>query len=112
MMPGLNPKMMKQAMKQLGIKEHVIEAHEVVIRCPDKEIVIANPSVSKINMMGQDTWQIVGQAQEHPLSSQPEITEDDLSMVMAQAHVDRETAHRAIEDAHGDLAQALIDLEK
>lgn len=104
--------MMKQAMKQLGIKEHVIEAHEVVIKCPDKEIVISNPSVSKINLMGQDTWQIVGEAHEHALSSAPDITEEDIDTVMSQAHVDRDTAVKAILEAHGDLAQALIDLDK
>ena len=53
MIPGINPKQMEKAMKQLGMKQEAIEAEEVVIRCNDKEIVIRNPDVSKINMMGK-----------------------------------------------------------
>lgn len=112
MLPGLDPKMMKHAMKQLGIKQQVVEAYEVIIKCPDKEIVITDPSVSKINMAGQETWQIIGEAHEQAASTSAEITEDDISTVMHQAHVDRDTAQKAIEAAHGDLAQALIDLDK
>ena len=39
----MNPKMLKQAMKKMGMKQEDIDASEVIIKCSDKEIVIRNP---------------------------------------------------------------------
>jgi len=111
MIPGMNPRAMKQAMKRLGIQQQEIEANEVVIKCADKEIVIANPQVSKVNMMGQETFQVVGQPQERALSAEPEISEEDVKTVMEQAGVDEDQARKSIEGAKGDLAQAIITLK-
>ena len=55
MIPGMNPRDMQRAMKRLGIKQEEIDAREVIIRTSDKEIIIQNPQVSKVNMMGQET---------------------------------------------------------
>lgn len=106
----MNPRMMKQAMKKMGIKQEEIDANEVIIKCPDKEIVITNPSVSKVNMMGQETYQITGEEEER--TRQVEINEDDVKTVMEQADVDEKTARKAIEEYQGDLAQAILFLKK
>lgn len=111
-MGGMNPKMMKQAMKRMGMKQEDIEASEVIIKCPDKELVIQNPSVAKINMMGQDSWQITGEAVERPLETKPEINEDDIKTVMDQTNVDEKTAKEAIEKHEGDLAAAILELSE
>ncbi len=110
MFPGINPRKMQQVMKQMGIQQLEIPALEVIIKTEDKEIVISNPSVSKVNMMGQESFQITGEVQERALSSKAEISEDDISTVMQQADVDRETALKAIQKAQGDLAEAIIQL--
>ena len=91
------------------------DATEVIIRTAEKEIVIANPSVSKVNMMGQQTYQVVGEEQERPLQeedSAPDISEDDVRTVMAQAGCDSDTAKKAIEEHEGDLAEAILSLSK
>ena len=62
MFPGMNPKMMKQAMKKMGMKQEELNAKQVIIVLEDKELVFENPGVSKVNMMGQDTYQITGEA--------------------------------------------------
>ena len=111
MIPGLNPRKMQQMMKQLGIQQVDIPATEVIIRTEDKEIIISNPSVAKVNMMGQETFQISGVIREEKISSAPEISEDDIRTVMEQAGVDKKTAKKALEDANGDLAEAIIDLK-
>ena len=61
MFPGMNPRKMQQMMKQLGIKQEEIPATEVIIRLEDRELIIAKPSVSKVDMMGQETFQITGE---------------------------------------------------
>ncbi len=111
MIPGMNPKMMKQAMKRMGIKQQEIDATEVIIRTADKELMIRNPQVSKIDMMGQATYQVVGEAEEREISSEPEINEEDIKTVMEQTDADREKATKAIEENNGDLAAAILSLK-
>ncbi|MBI2112287.1 nascent polypeptide-associated complex protein [Candidatus Woesearchaeota archaeon] len=110
MFPGMNQRKVQQMMKQMGIQQVDIPATEVIIRTEDKEIIISNPSVAKVNMMGQETFQISGQVEERDLSTSPEISEEDIKTVMDQAHVSEEKARQAIEEANGDLAEAIINL--
>jgi nascent polypeptide-associated complex subunit alpha len=112
MMPGMNPRMMKQAMKRMGIQQQDIEATEVIIKCPDKEIVITNPSVAKVNMMGQETWQISGESEERELDVKAEINEEDIKTVAEQTGVSSDEAREAIEKNNGDLAAAIMELKK
>jgi len=111
MMPGMDPRAMKQAMKRMGIKQEDIDALQVIIRCEDKEIIIDQPQVAKINMMGQESFQIGGTISEHALETKAEINEDDIKTVMEQCNVSEDDARKAIEDAEGDLAQAILNLK-
>ena len=112
MIPGMNPRKMQQMMKKMGIAQTEIDAKEVIIKCADKEIIIENPQVSKVNMMGQETFQVVGNIVERELSTEPEINEDDIKTVMEQAGCDEETAKKAIDDNGGDLAAAIMSLKE
>ena len=107
----MNSRQMTQAMRKMGIQQVEIEATEVIIKCPDKQIIINNPQVSKVNMMGQETFQIVGQPEEQPLSSEPDINEDDIQTVMDQTGTSKEKAKDSIEKNEGDLAKAILDLK-
>ncbi|MBW2969614.1 nascent polypeptide-associated complex protein [Candidatus Woesearchaeota archaeon] len=107
----LNPRDLQKAMQRFGIQQQEVDAQEVIIRCSDKDIVIEKPQVAKVNMMGQDTWQISGNAVEKPRSSEPEIKEEDIQTVMQQANVSKEKALEAIKSANGDLAQAILNLQ-
>jgi len=112
MFPGMNPRDMRQAMKRLGIQQQEIAAKEVIIRLEDKEIVISNPNVTKVNMMGQDTYQVVGEESERSLGSEPDISDEDIETVAEQAGVSKEGALKAIQDSKGDLAEAILKLKK
>ncbi len=111
MMPGMNPRMMKQAMKRMGISQQEVEANEVIIRSSDREIVITNPQVSKVNMMGQETYQVVGEIHERELTKEVEITEEDINTVVEQTGVKKEKAEKAIKEHDGDLAAAILSLK-
>jgi nascent polypeptide-associated complex subunit alpha len=112
MIPGMNPRQMRMAMKKLGIQQEEIDAKEVIIRLEHKEIVISNPNVTKVNMMGQDTYQVVGEESERSISSDPEISEDDIATVAEQAGVSKEQALKALQEAKGDLAEAILKLKE
>jgi nascent polypeptide-associated complex subunit alpha len=108
----LNPRDLQKAMQKMGIKQEEIPAQQVVIKCPDKDIIIEEPKVAKVNMMGQETFQITGTIIEQAKSTEPEIKEEDIQTVMSQANATKEQALEAIKKAKGDLAQAILELQK
>ena len=108
-MPGMNPRKMQQMMKKMGIAQVEIDATEVIIRCPDKEIIIQNPQVSKVNAMGQETFQIVGEQVERALSTEAEINEDDIKTVMEKTNCSEEQARESLEKTQ-DLAESILEL--
>lgn len=109
MFPGLNPRDVEKVMKKMGIKQESIDANEVIIKCADKDLVIKQPQVSKVNMMGQDTLQIIGKIEEVKPQT---FSEDDVKVLMEQAKVTADKARDALEKTNGDLAQALLMLKK
>lgn len=65
MMPGINPAQMKAMMKQMGIKQEEIDASRVVIeKSEGGKIIIDNPNVVKVNMSGNESFQITGDVSE------------------------------------------------
>lgn len=112
MIPGMNQRKMAQAMKKMGISQQEVVATEVIIRTADKELVFTEPQVSKVNMMGQNTYQVVGEPEERAISSEPEINQDDIKTVMEQTNVSEEEAIEAIKNNDYDLAQAIMVLKK
>lgn len=110
MIPGMNPRAMEQAMKKMGIKQEDIPASEVIIKSEGKDIVITNPKVVKVNMMGNDSFQITGTIEEK--TAEIEISEADVKTVAEQANVSEDQAKQAIQDASGDLAEAIMALKK
>ena len=106
MFPGMKQSDLKKAMKQMGMKQEDIEADEVIIKTRDKDIVISNPSVVKIEMMGQESFQISGEVKE-----KSSISEEDIETVMEKAGVSKEKASKALEKAGGDLAEAILSLK-
>ena len=111
MIPNMNPRMMKQAMKRLGIQQQEIDATEVIIRTDDREIIISDPQVSKINMGGQETFQITGDISEKDIDSTPDISEDDVKTVVDQTGADEEKVRQVLAETKGDLAEAIMQLK-
>tara|TARA_Y100000310_G_scaffold97479_1_gene95115 strand:- start:4424 stop:4756 length:333 start_codon:yes stop_codon:yes gene_type:complete len=110
MIPGMNPKDLAKAMKKMGIKQEEIPAEEVIIKCPDKDIIVKNPSVVRVNAMGQDSLQITGEIIEEEPGVQ--ISEEDVKTVAEQAKVSEAKARKALEEHGGDLAKAILTLQK
>jgi len=108
MLPGINPRQLNQMMKKMGMHQEEIDAVEVIIRTTEGDIIIKDPQVSKVNMMGQVTYQVTGE------EGKPEIqiAEDDIETVMSQAGVSRDFAIAALEDSKGDIADAILRLHK
>ncbi len=104
--------MMKQAMKKMGVQQTEIEAEEVIIKTKDKELVITEPQVSKVNMMGQETFQVMGSVHERERSGGSEISSEDISTVAEQTGASEEDAEKALKETKGDIAEAIIKLKE
>ncbi|MFH1174034.1 MAG: nascent polypeptide-associated complex protein [archaeon] len=102
---------MQQAMKRMGIKQDDIPAKKVIILLEDSQIIINHPNVVKVNMAGQESYQITGNETLLPLDTTPDINEEDLKTVMDATNCSREQAMTAILTTKGDLAQAILNLK-
>lgn len=109
MIPGVNPRQMKAMMRQMGMSQDDLDAQEVIIKTNGKVLRFSNPSIQKITMQGQTTFQLSGDyVEEETLTI--EISQDDIDTVSEQAGVSKEDARKALEEAQGDLAQAIVNL--
>ncbi|MFA7707780.1 MAG: nascent polypeptide-associated complex protein [Candidatus Pacearchaeota archaeon] len=109
MFPGLDPKKMQAVMKQMGIKQQEIDATRVIIETSDKNIIINNPSVIKINMQGQENFQISGDVSEEEIS-QKDTSEEDIQTIIEKTGCSENEAKQALEEAEGDLTEAILNL--
>jgi len=103
---GMNPKKMQGMMKQLGINQEDIDATKVTIETTSGSIEINNPSVQKITMQGQESFQITGEISE---SSTPSITAEDIKMVMGKTGKSEAESKTALEKTN-DIADAIMEL--
>jgi len=110
MIPGVNPRQLKQMMKQMGMSQDDLDVEEVIIKTKDKILRFTNPGVQKVVMQGQTTFQLSGDYVEEDNFFQAEILEEDIETVSEQAGVSKDEARKALENANGDLAQAIVDL--
>ena len=116
-MKGINPRQMKQAMKKMGITNKSIDnVIEVVIRTPEKDIVISNADVNVMTMQGVDTYQITGIATERAPGAvsdavaAPAVPEEDIELVMSQTGCDRAKAIEALGAVDGQPAEAILKI--
>lgn len=105
---GLNPKKMQAVMKQMGISQNEIPASKVTIEKTDgSNIVINNPSVTKMTIQGQDMFQVQGEAQEE--TPEVGVSEEDVKIVMGKTGKSEQEAKEALEKT-GDLTEAIMQL--
>ncbi|WP_224269350.1 nascent polypeptide-associated complex protein [Haloprofundus salinisoli] len=125
---GMNPRKMKQMMKQMGIDVSELDAEEVVIRTADEELVFSDAQVTQMDAQGQKTYQIVGEPESRALGAGDagtdetvdveasdaggdEIPDSDVEIVATRAGASKEEAREALEAENGDLAAAISRLE-
>jgi nascent polypeptide-associated complex subunit alpha len=110
MFPGVDPRQMQGMLKKMGISQEDIDASRVIIEKTDgKKIIIYNPSIQKIKMQGQETFQIAGDVSEK--SEEMEISETDIQTVIEKTGCSEKKARETLERT-GDLAEAILELSE
>lgn len=119
MFPGIDPKKMQGMMKQMGINQEDIDASRVIIEKDDGgKIIIDDPSVVKINMQGQENFQVSGEVSEvaggdieaSDVEEVVDNTEEDIKTLMEKCNCLEDEARMALEKANGDLTEAMLEL--
>ncbi len=101
----------RRMLERMGVSMEQIEAvEEVIIRMPDKDLVIKHASVSEMKMKGTRMFQVVGDDIEERMREKPKYTREDVLLVAQQASVSEAKAEQALKDTDGDLAQAVLRL--
>ncbi len=107
----------KRMMQKMGMKLDEIEGvTEVLIRTSTREIVIEEPVVTSVVVQGQRMYQVTGGVSHERTPSTelppPEIPEEDIKLVAEQTGKTPEEARAALKESGGDLALAIVKLQK
>ncbi len=118
MMRKFRPRDLERMLRSMGVKVQSLDATEVVIRLRDgTSLKISDPQVSVTKIGGEEVYQIMGHAEEiAEVESEGvqayEPSEDDIALVASQAGVSHEDARKALIEAQGDLAEAILRLKE
>ena len=92
-------------MKQMGMVQENVPASKVIIEKTDgSKTIINNPSITKIKMQGQETFQISGE-----INEEIENLEDDVKTIIEKTNCTEQQAEEALKQT-GDLAEAILKL--
>ncbi|USZ69041.1 nascent polypeptide-associated complex protein [Halorussus salilacus] len=122
---GLDPRKMKQMMKQMGIDVDELDAEEVIIRKSDgEELVFDDPDITVMDARGQETYQVVGEPETRDSTAGAvesgdaeggdagaDIPDSDVEIVAGRTGASEDEAREALEATDGDLAAAVERLE-
>ena len=102
-------------MQKMGMKvDEVPAVSAVIIKTAGREIVIEEPNVTLVTVQGQAMYQIAGgrvseSSTETPIQTAP--LESDVQLVAQQTGRSLEEARKALAEAGGDLAKAILTLK-
>jgi len=102
-------------MQKMGMKvDEVPAVSAVIIKTAGREIVIEEPNVTLVTVQGQAMYQIAGgrvseSSIETPIQTAP--LESDVQLVAQQTGRSLEEARKALAEAGGDLAKAILTLK-
>ena len=110
MFSGIDPKKIAGMMSKMGIKQENIPAKRVIIEQEDRNIIIENPEIVKINMQGNESFQISGEIREEELVNEEARLKEDIKTVMEKTGKTRLEAEVALKTSNGDLVEAILSL--
>ena len=108
MMGKMSAHQMEKMMRTMGIKSETLDVKEVLFRLVDREFIVRNPVVQKVNIPGQgESFQVVGVPEDVVKDTGP--SEEDIQLVMEKTDCTKEEAEKAL-SLNGDIAEAIISL--
>ena len=96
---------MQPNLKKLLKHMEQIEAKEVRIVGENEDVIIENPRVFRVNMMGQEVFQITGNPK-----VEEKVKEEDVKLVMEKTGKSKEEVIKKLKENKGDIAKTILDL--
>jgi len=109
MIPGMNPAKIQGMMKKMGISQVPLNVNRVIFEMGDENLVIDEPSVIKVSMQGQETYQVSGEAR---IESEEKFSKEDVAMVVEKTGKPEEEVKNFLDKNDGDIALAIVELKK
>ncbi len=108
MMRGGNREM-RRMLDRMGLEmKELPNVQEVIIKTDTKEIIIAKPAVTEMKAKDNSIFQVIAESYEERELEVPVFSEEDITLVAQQANVSKEEAIKALTEAKGDLARAIL----
>ena len=95
-------------MKKMGISQIQLPVNRVVFEMADGNLVINEPSVLKVKMQGQETYQVSGEAIEESAES---FSDEDVVLVVEKTGKSEDEVRVALGKSDGDIAEAIVGLK-
>ena len=114
MMPR-NPRQARRLMEKMGMRvEEMSDVNQVIIKTTTRKIVINGPEVTLTRIQGQDIYQVMGGkvSEVNTTTEDLDVSEEDILLVAQQTSASLEVARKALEEANGNLAQAIILVQR
>ena len=107
-------------MQRMGMNmDSVPDVQQVIIKTSGKDIVIDEPEVAILEVQGQKMYQVIGGQVSEQAPSQRQAaklaaaySEEDVRLVADQTGKSLEKAKEALEECQGDLAKAILMLQR
>ena len=100
---------MRRMLDRMGLEmKEVANVQEVVIKTDTKEIIISKPAVTEMKAKDNSIFQVIAESYEERELEVPVFSQEDIALVAQQANVSPEQATKALIEAKGDLARAIL----
>ena len=104
----MNAAKMHGMMKKMGISQTPLNVKRVIFEIEDGNLIIDEPSVIRVMMQGQETYQVSGEAREEESNG---FSEEDVEMVVNKTGKSKEEVWKALEISDGDIVEAIMKLK-
>lgn len=97
---------MSKMMKQMGMDMDELDAEKVEVHLSNgKKLVFSKPELSKIDVQGQELFQLQGSYTE-----KEDVSDEDVELVMEKVDCSKEEAKEALKSSD-DVAGAIMELQ-
>ena len=97
---------MQQMMKQMGMDMDEIDADKVEIHVGGQKFVFKSPQVNKIDMQGQEMFQLQGDY----TKEEQDPSQEDIELVQEKTDCSEDEARQALKNTE-DVAEAVMEVQ-
>lgn len=104
---------MRRMVEKMGLDMQEIDnVQEVIIKTDKKEIIITKPQVTEMKAKDSSVFTVNAESYEETELEVPIFADGDIDLICQKSGVSPERAREALAECDGELARAILMLEK